>query len=146
MGMQISQHKGVAGKLMNSFVRHIRIVSNVSGGIGKPVAVHFHPFYFLYPGQNHRIDDIVHISCNGYCSPGCQPGKYRSSRLSLLFSRLSLHPVSRHLVYQGKGHGKRKPRHKGTHQIIGKFNLCTGKLCQKYGKILAAVIIIDMSL
>ena len=64
MGMEISQHKGITWKFMDCLVRHIRIVSNITGRIREPVAVRFFSLQLLEPWNDLTVNHIMHISRN----------------------------------------------------------------------------------
>lgn len=64
MGMEISQHKGITWKFMDRLVRHIRIVSNITGRIREPVAVRFFSLQLLEPWNDLTVNHIMHISRN----------------------------------------------------------------------------------
>ena len=86
----------------------------------------------------------MHVSRNRDSRTCGKSGNKRKTLLDFLPLWLSLHAIHRHLVNQGKRHGKGKSSHKSTHQVIGKLHLRMGKLGKKNGKVLAAIIIINM--
>ena len=84
------------------------------------------------------------ISCQRQGNSCSQSGHWRYT--PLLPCKLSVHPVSYHLINQRKRHCKCKSCYKSTHQVIGLCHLGNRQLCKKDCKILAAIIIIDLPL
>ena len=120
MGVQISQHKGVGGKFVDGLiVGHLGIIADVAGGIGKPVCVPLIGQLQQLPnhGEKLPVEYIVHISRQGYRSPG----QYAAQRRQGAASRLPdpLPAVRQHLAHQGEGQGEGKGRHHGPHEIVG---------------------------
>ena len=143
MGMKISQNKRITWKFVNGFIRHIRIMANIPGRVRKPVAVHiFSPGKLLDPRNDLTVHNIVHISGYRYAKPCCHSCCCRN--IFFLPGKIFLQPVHTHLIDNRKRQNKRKSSHKGTHQIISKLHLTSCQLCEKHGKILSAVIIINM--
>ena len=58
MGMEISQLKGITWKFMDCLVRHIRIVSNITGRIREPVVVRFFSLQLLEPWNDLTVRDL----------------------------------------------------------------------------------------
>ena len=81
MCVKISQHKRIAGKFMDSFVVHVRIVSDISGGIREPVSCSLLTGEFLYQRQNLSVYHIMHISGNGYRNTRYSAGHSRQAAL-----------------------------------------------------------------
>ena len=71
MGMEISQHKGITWKFMDRLVRHIRIVSNITGRIREPVAVRFFSLQLL----ELQIDTPIVMSSSAACAVTAPAGK-----------------------------------------------------------------------
>ena len=145
--MKISQNKRIAGKFMNCLIRNIRVKTNISCRVRKPVAVRLLSCQFLKKRKHVSINHIVHISGNGNRNSrhhACDLRKI-SSPSHCACSSFS-HSVPGHLVYKRKRKGKGKSCHKGAHQVIGQLHAGSGKLCKEYCKILAAIIIVDISL
>ena len=145
--MKISQNKRIAGKFMNCFIRNIRVKTNISCRVRKPVAVRLLSCQFLKKRTHLSVNHVMHISGSRYgnaCHYACDLRKvFSPSHCSCCsFS----HSVPGHLVYKRKRKGKGKSGHKGTHQVIGKLHTGSGKLCKEYRKILTAIIIVDGSL
>ena len=143
MSMQISQHKGVTGKFMDGLIRHIGVMANVAGGIRKPILVPLGNQSEIgqprpYPG----IDHVMHIAGHAHRHT-CQKSSQRRRTSSLTCQSLT-HPVSQQLPHQGTGEYKEKSSHKRPHEIVGQSHLSPRKLREENGKILAAVVVVDI--
>ena len=131
---------------MDGFVISFRIIADIPGGIGKPVGIISlgKSQEILHPWDHLSHQHIVHISRQTDSGAGQQAAqRRRPSR----FGRRCLprfgQMIQQHLPHQGKRQHKGKGRHKGSHDIIRLLHPCAGELCEKYGEILTAVIVVD---
>ena len=123
---------------MNRLIVFRRIIADIAGGVRKPVGIISFWQMKNLPDPRKQLSDhhIMHISSQRHTCPG----KNAAKQCRFLF----FPAIQYHLAYQTKRNSKAESSHQCPHQIVGLCHLRMRQLCQEYGKILSAVIVIDL--
>ncbi|CCX58203.1 unknown [Blautia hydrogenotrophica CAG:147] len=128
---------------MNRLVRSLWVMSNIPGRIWEPIVIPLgNDPQIGQPGPNPGIDHIMHVSGHTHGHTG-QKSSQNRDRFLLSYQALS-HSVPQQLPDQRTGKRKHQTSLKRPHQIVSHRHLCSRQLRQKDGKILSAVIIVDI--